>query len=359
VQSLGRLGHDVYVFGEPIDHPILSSRYCRGLVASRGATTPDAFAKDLLRVLEDGRYDLLIPISDIEIDAVSSRLDDIRRHTKVAISEPAQIDIAKDKSRTTKLAIEAGIATPRSYFPRDIAEVEALSASIPYPCVAKIPVSTASLGVSIIADAESLVQFFRDRGKSDNWPFIQEFITGDLYDVTAVCNEGEVVAYFAFRSPIDSQVGGTPPYAYTVNDPELIKTTQKVLRALKWHGAVDLDLLKSADGQYTLLEVNPRFSGTVNFAYKMGVDLPRAYYDLVYGQLKPDYQTSYPEDVLFRTLVPAEVDYLNRQGLRAIKQIIAKSFRRGSVSNIYWDDKPLLRRKARQAAGMIRNRLFG
>jgi len=358
VQSLGRLGHEVFVFGESIDHPVLSSRYCSGLVPSRGASTPDAFAEDLLRTLADGRYDLLVPISDLEIDAVSGHLEEVRRHTRVAISEPAQIDVAKDKARTTQLAAAAGIATPRSYFPRDMAEVEALSRSVAYPCVAKIPVSTASMGVRVVADPDALLRFFRERGTPENWPFVQDFVTGDLYDVTAVCAEGEVVAYFAFRSPIESQVGGTPPYAYTVNDPGLIETTRKVLRALKWHGAVDLDFLKGEDGQYTLLEVNPRFSGTINFAYKMGVDLPRAYHDLAFDRLQPDYQATYPEGVLFRTLVPSEVEYLNRQGLRAVGQIVAKSFQRPSVSNIYWDDKSLLRRKARQAAGMIRQHLF-
>lgn len=359
VQSLGRLGHEVFVFGEPVDHPVLSSRYCSGLVPSRGAATPDDVAEDLLRVLAEGHYDLLIPISDIEIDAVSGHLDEVRRHTRVAMPDPAQVDVVKDKARTTHLAAGAGITTPRSYFPRDLAEVEALSRRIAYPCVGKVPVSTASMGVRVVEDAEALIRFFRERAAPGNWPFVQEFVRGDLYDVTAVCAEGELVAYFGFRSPIDSQVGGTPPYAYTVNDPLLIETTRKVLRAVRWHGAVDLDFLKGEDGEYTLLEVNPRFSGTVNFAYKMGVDLPRAYHDLAFGCLKPDYQATYPEGVLFRTLVPAEVEYLNRQGLRAAGQIVAKSFHRPSVSNIYWDDRPLLRRKARQAVGMIRHHLFG
>lgn len=358
VQSLGRLGHEVFVFGEPVDHPVLSSRYCRGLVASRGATTPDAFAEDLLRVLAEGRFDLLVPISDLEIDAISGHLERIRRHTRVALPGPGPINVVKDKARTTHLAAEAGIATPRSYFPRDLAEVEALSRRIPYPCVAKIPVSTASMGVGIAADAEALLRFFRERGEPGNWPFVQEFVRGDLYDVTAVCDEGEMVAHFAFRSPIESQVGGTPPYAYTLNDPLLVEASRKVLRAVGWHGAVDLDFLKGEDGQYTLLEVNPRFSGTVNFAYKMGVDLPRAYHDLAFGCLRPSYQADYPEGVLFRTLVPAEVEYFNRRGLRAAGEIVAKTFQRPWVSNIYWDDRPLLRRKARQAVGMIRHHLF-
>ena len=77
-----------------------------------------------------------------------------------------------------------------------------------------------------------------------------------------------------------------------------------MVRALDWHGAVDFDFLRDATGQYLLLELNPRFSGTINFACKMGVDLPGAYLDLAFDNLKQSYQRDYAEGICFERSFP-------------------------------------------------------
>ncbi len=355
VQSLGRLGHQVSVIGSDPGYPLATSKYCHEIVVC-AREEHGAYADDLLRTVREGGYDMLIPISDRTIAVVSDHLDEIRKHTRLELPRPDQIALAGDKVQTMRFAEAHGVVIPPTYYPSDMEALETLSREIDYPCVAKLPVSTASHGVKVVHDAAGLKRFFIDQGTKENWPFIQGFIAGDLYDVTAVCDQGRVVAHFAFRSPIDSQVGGTPPFAYTVNDPVLLDATIKVLEGIGWHGAVDLDFLRGDDGRYYLLEVNPRFSGTINFAYKMGVDLPKAYFDVAFGCTQDNYQTDYPEGVLFRTLVPSELWYVNRQGLKAVRQIIAKSFYRPSTTNVYWDDLPLLRRKVREGLGILRRR---
>ena len=356
VQSLGRLGHQVSVIGSDPRYPLATSKYCRDIVVCAREERTDAYAEDLLRAVREGGYDMLIPISDRTIAIVTDHLDEIRKHTRLELPRPDQIALAGDKVQTMRFAQAHGVVIPPTYYPPDMEALETLSREIDYPCVAKLPVSSASHGVKIVHDAAALQRFFVDQGTEENWPFVQGFIAGDLYDVTAVCNHGRIVAHFAFRSPIDSQVGGTPPFAYTVNDPALLEATAKVLEGIGWHGAVDLDFLRGDDGRYYLLEVNPRFSGTINFAYKMGVDLPKAYFDVAFDCVQDSYQADYPDDVLFRTLVPSELWYVNRQGLKAVKQIVAKSFHRPSTTNVYWDDLPLLRRKVREGLGILRRR---
>jgi len=91
--------------------------------------------------------------------------------------------------------------------------------------------------VQVVRTPEELVAFFEKRGTEGNWPFVQRFVPGDIYDVTAVCDHGRVVAMFAFRSPIKYHLGGTPPYAYSTTDPVLTDAARRFVEALEWHGA--------------------------------------------------------------------------------------------------------------------------
>jgi len=353
VQSYGRRGHDVFLLDHDPRQPNARSKYCRGVVRSPPESNGAAYLENLIAVLRDGAYDLLVPISDAVVDTIAGHVEEIRRHVRVELAPAERVLSGQNKAKLAKFAPKHGIRIPESYFPDDLNQARSLADRIGYPCVAKLPMGTGSTGVQVVRSADTLVAFFEQRGAPDNWPFVQEFVGGDLYDVTAVCDRGNLVAHFAFRSPIESQVGGTPPYAFTVNDPALIEATRQVVRALDWHGAVDFDFLRDATGQYLLLELNPRFSGTINFACKMGVDLPGAYFDLAFDNLKQSYQRDYAEGILFRTIVPAEILYWNRARWVAGKEILRRSVQFPMRTNIYWSDTPLLLRKLRQAGWLI------
>ncbi len=353
VQSYGRLGHQVVLYDPDPKQPLSKSKFCSGFIESPAENSGDTYVDRLLQVLRDGKFDLFVPVSDAVVDTIAGRIDELRQHVRVELASPDKVRNGQDKAKLARFALQHDIRIPHSYFPENLEQARALAEEISYPCVAKLPMGTGSTGVQIVRDARALIAFFEQRGSPDNWPFVQEFIGGDLFDVTAICKHGDVVAFFAFRSPIESQVGGTPPYAFTLHDPELVDATRKVARELGWHGAVDFDFLRNAKGEYLLLELNPRLSGTTNFAYKLGVDLPKAYLDLAFGRLEQSYQRDYREGIMFRTPIPAEIIYWNRSRWPATKEIMRRSAYFPVRTNIYWSDWPLLIRKIRQAAWLV------
>lgn len=355
VQSLGRLGHEIHLLGPTPGAALARSRYCHGTIPSPPESEGEAWIANLLEVLRSRRFDLIVPISDDVVALLERAREEVSALTGLALAPPDRLAIGRDKAKTTRFAMEHGVPVPDSHFPRDMAEARALArGGIDYPCVAKLPFGTGNLGVQVVHDPKALIRFFEERGRPGNWPFVQRFVPGDIYDVTAVCDHGRVVARFGFRSPIRYHLGGTPPYAYSLRDPVLTETATRFLEALGWHGCIDLDFLLAPDGRYTLLEINPRLSGTTSFACKLGVDLPRAYLDVAFGRAEGDYGSgAYPDGVLFRTVVPAEIWWLNRnRGPRAAEMAL-KTLTPRARTNLCWGDPPLLRAQLRDIAHLL------
>ncbi|MBD0274088.1 MAG: ATP-grasp domain-containing protein [Acetobacteraceae bacterium] len=357
LQGLGRAGHDVWLLGANPRSAIAQSRFCRGILPSPPETEGDAWIANLLSALRTGAFDLIVPVSDAAVGLMSRARDEVSALTGLALAPPDRLEIGRDKAKTTRFALEHGVPVPETFFPRDMEEARALARSVDYPCVAKLPLGTGSLGVQVTATPAELVAFFEERGAADNWPFVQRFVPGDLYDVTAVCDRGRMVALFAFRMPMKYHLGGTPPYVYSVKDPALLAAARRFLEAIGWHGCVDLDFLLAPDGRYTLLELNPRLSGTTNFALKMGVELPRAYHDVVFGCAQGDYGSAgYAGGVLFRSVVPAEMWWWNAGRRSRTAEVILKTLNPRVRTNLHWGDPPLLRAQLRDARRMLARR---
>jgi predicted ATP-grasp superfamily ATP-dependent carboligase len=341
VQSYGRAGHEVYLFDPDPDVPLGRSRYCAGVIRAPKDSQAE-YRNALIRTLENGGFDLMVPISDDVVDVVADYQDDIRKLCRIEVAAPESLALARNKAATCQFAESKGILTPKTYYPATIEETQALSRSIDYPCVAKFPRGTSSLGVRICHSASDLLDFFQSTDSADNWPIVQDYVPGDIYDITAICNRGEVVAYFTFYSPLAVQVGGTPPYAFTYRSPEFLETAFRVLRELRWHGAIDLDFLRGPDGKFYLLEINPRLSGTVNMAQKLGIDLPRAYFDVAFGNTRRNYQVDYDNEILFRNVLTAELKWLKGDPPRRAWLALKYALRYRNRTNIYWRDWPLI-----------------
>lgn len=347
VQSYGRAGHDVHLFDPDPDVQLGRSRHCDGVIPSPPEHETTAYRTALLETLESGGFDLLVPASDAVADIVARLQDDLPARTRVASASAEQVALAGSKRDTGRFAEAAGILTPDTFYPDTRDQALRLAERMSYPCVAKRPMGTANDGVLICSSAAELMAFFDAPESDGNWPIVQSFVDGDFYDATAVCDHGEVVGLFAFYCPQSYYIGGTPPYAYSVTDPAFLTTARQVLEALNWHGAVDLDFLQDTDGRYRLLEINPRFSGTVNMALKLGLDLPRAYFDVAFGQRSGDYRIRYPNDMLFRTVFDVELNWIGRRPGARLWIAFTKSLRRFRT-NIYWSDGPLLRDQLRR-----------
>lgn len=94
------------------------------------------------------------------------------------------------------------------------------------------------------------------------------------------------------------------PYFTRITNPEIRKIGRILGEQLKHIGNLDVDVFER-DGQYYVLELNPRFGGGFPFSYEAGVNFPGAIIKWLKG-----------EEIDNNTLVPkyckafAKCDYL-------------------------------------------------
>ena len=89
-------------------------------------------------------------------------------------------------------------------------------------------------------------------------------------------NHGELKAYFMHERIHEvPPTGGPSSMAKSFYDEELIAVGSQVLRALKWHGVAMVEFKKDVDdGLYKLIEINPKFWGSLGLSIATGVDFP-------------------------------------------------------------------------------------
>lgn len=148
----------------------------------------------------------------------------------------------------------------------------------PFPCVVKPRVGSGSHGVYVINDQAALDAVVRN-GKN----LIQEFLPGEEYSVDLYVGHSGAVhaAVPRLRLKVDSGVAIT---SRTVFDYEVILAACSVAQIINLRGVANIQFRRDHCGIPKLLEVNPRFAGTMSLTVKSGVNIPQMALDELFGK---------------------------------------------------------------------------
>ena len=137
VRSLGRLGVDVHVLGDPTSAPVARSRYVRSVVPlPQDAGTPAALAEWMTDGLLAGRP-LLVAADDRAASFVQSHADRLVGSFRFdRLPEGLVADLC-DKATLADLATAAGVPTPVNDAPATEAELDDFASSCTFPVVVK------------------------------------------------------------------------------------------------------------------------------------------------------------------------------------------------------------------------------
>ena len=316
------------------------SRYCSGGIVTPRESDKAGYVDALIKIISAQKFDLLIPTSDHTMEFLSEERGRIEPFTKMFLPSRDLISLARFKDRAYRFMLEHDIPIPKTHFPQSIADVEHLADNVSYPCVVKKPRGSANKGNAYFNSKKGLVDYYRGLESKDLWPVIQEFVEGDFYGLTALAWDGEIVDCFMYTSSQEYALNGTPPYGISVVNEDLLGKAAKLFRLLKWNGMINLDFIKGKDGEFKFLEINPRFPGSLDFAYAVGVDFPSAYLDFAFGKTDARFKGfSYKPGVKFR-FVLSEIIYTlrNKKNLPAL---LVNSFNPFLKTDLPWDDPKL------------------
>jgi predicted ATP-grasp superfamily ATP-dependent carboligase len=278
VRSLGRKGVQVTVGERTLLNTSFFSKYCaRRLIYPSPRQAQNQFIEFLLEEIKKNRYDCLFPMEEETLLLLAKYHSEISQYTYLLSPDLKKIEFVRDKSVLMQFAEKLGIPTPRTFhispslpLPFD---------SIPIPAVIKPRISSGSLGIVYVKKKEDLMPSYERVHERFPFPIVQEWIPdgGGVYGFSALYDEtSNVKAAFVHKKlrmyPIQ---GGPSTLGEGVEHPQVMEMGLSLLKSLDWVGVGMAEFkVDPRDGMPKLMEVNPRFWGSLQLAIVSGVDFP-------------------------------------------------------------------------------------
>lgn len=299
VRSLGSKGLWVAV-GESTPSSLGAvSRYCSQHVSySDPYDTPRAFFDDILKHINTLEISFLLPITEATTYVLLLYRDELPSHVVLPFPATDSIEQLANKNKLFELAASSAIPIPETIFCQNPKEgLDALSTMDEFPIVLK-PFKSKILEKGRILSTQVIVAKSSEEARSAlstheyfNFPFtIQSFINGTGQGIFALFNHGEPVCYFAHRRLREKPPGGGVSVLCESArvDEKLKSSAETLLRKAKWHGVAMVEFRVSENDTGYLMEVNPRFWGSLQLAIDSGIDFPYWLYLVSIGQPVPE-----------------------------------------------------------------------
>lgn len=318
VRSLGQAGYYVIVMGTNKRSQSFYSKYCQEKLVSPDPKNKVEFIHFLKNYLINNKIDVLIPVGYNSTITISNNRNELLPYVKIPIAEKKAIDIASDKRKTLQLAKNLQILIPREY--NSIEKIDR------YPIVIKGIYESGQIKyINSKEEAETI-----DLATN----VIQEYINGEGYGFYALFNRGYVRAFFMHQRIREYPVtGGSSTCAKSVYCDELKKIGLKILEELHWHGVAMVEFKKKLyNGDYVLMEINPKFWGSLDLSIASKVNFPKL---LVEMTIEGDVEliNQYDTDITYRWPFPDEILHLCANPY-SIPEIISDFFDKRAYCNI-------------------------
>jgi predicted ATP-grasp superfamily ATP-dependent carboligase len=300
VRSLGRQGHEVSVLVRDRGDLAARSRFCSTAEIVPNLTV-DNFAEVVLKVLKRKQYDLLMPVGFRSTLAAASSKKALTSLTHLEVAEAGKIELAADKKGVRELALGLGLNVPATFYPSSIEGARELAGQLLYPVVLKPPSEALPKSIRVVRSQKEFLPSFESLRATwplspDELPMIQSFVPGYGCGFFALYQNGVCKRVFMHRRIREyPPAGGVSCCAESFYDPNLKKAGIKLLDALNWHGVAMVEFRYDPDEKkYTLLEINPKFWGSLDLALAAGADFPRYLCEMASGE-----NLSYAEDYCY------------------------------------------------------------
>lgn len=195
---------------------------------------------------------------------------------RVPLSPLAALQLCRDKLALLDRARDV-VPVPRY----EVIDAATAGRTHGFPLFAKPRVGAGSRGAAVIDDAGQLQAL-----PADGSYLLQELLPGDEYSVD-VYLRGDGVAIAAVPRVRMKTDSGIAVAARTVHDADVIDAAVRVAQAAGIRYVANVQFRRAADGTAKLLEINPRFPGTLPLTAEAGVDIPALLVAEMAGQPMP------------------------------------------------------------------------
>jgi carbamoyl-phosphate synthase large subunit len=234
----------------------------RRMILPRG--DDERFASLLLALCEREGIDVLVPTVDSELIPLAAHRDKFEAAgVRLVLAALPTLETCLDKW-ALHARCHGRVRTPDTLLLDESFD----PASAPLPAIVKPRTGSGSRGIHRVDSVEAF-----DRLKCDGSLLVQELLPGAEYSLDVLAtHEGRVIATVPReRLKIDSGIAVT---ARTRHDECLEKIGREVAELIGLTGVANVQVKGDVHGEPALLEVNPRFPGTMALTVASGPDMP-------------------------------------------------------------------------------------
>jgi carbamoyl-phosphate synthase large subunit len=260
----------------------------RRLIVPRGDS--DSYVASVLEVCERLEIAVLIPTVDSElIPLAEARAAFAAIGTELVLASLDTLQMCLDKWALHRRC-EGAVRVPRSL----LADA-GFDPSLPeLPVIVKPRVGSGSRGIRLVEDRDELERLGRD-----GTLLVQENLPGPEYSLDVLArSDGRVIAVVPrARLKVDSGIAVT---GRTVHDEALQEIGRQVAERIGLTSVANVQVKEAEDGEPALLEVNPRFPGTMPLTVASGINMPKLCVDDALGSPLPEEMLTFKDLAMVR-----------------------------------------------------------
>jgi carbamoyl-phosphate synthase large subunit len=259
------------------------------------------FVEAMLEICGEHGIDVLVPTVDSELVPLADARDEFEAAgTSVLVAPTRALHLCLDKWALMQVA-DGSVPIPRSAPLDDDFD----PGDFDLPVLVKPRVGSGSRGVRRV-DSWDALGAIRDRSL-----LVQAHLPGPEYSLDVLASaSGEVRAVVPReRLRVDSGIAIT---SRTVHDEELEAIGAQAVETVGTTGVANVQVMRDADGTPRLIEINPRFPGTMPLTVASGVNMPRLALGELLGEPIPAGRLEFSDVAMTRVFenVPIALDEL-------------------------------------------------
>lgn len=217
------------------------------------------FPERLLELVTSHRPDIVLPVGHASFAATLSVTGKLPDATSALVPSMTSFSLATDKSATYELADQLGIRAPME-LPMPIDTSRWRSDSFDFPIFVKSRHEQGGVSTALIGSEAELAAF--DPVSLGGDVIFQEFISGPPHTY-AHCgyfeNGRPIVSFQHLELRSVPRRGGSGTRVRVVDEPEVAALGNQLLQELEWDGVAQVEFKRSSQGQFVLMEINPKF----------------------------------------------------------------------------------------------------
>ena len=249
------------------------------------AAGAEVLYNSIKHIHDQEKIDIIIPNFDAELYnfiTISPRLKALGIHTFLPTFDMFD---ARDKLNLFAFGKKHNLLVPKDKAIYAVSELNALADDFVYPLVVKGKYYEAVVAYTL---EQAQKAFYKISAK---WGFpiiVQQFINGTEVNIAALGDgEGNATSIIPMRKMYITDKGKAWA-GITLEDDALIDLAKQFVAATKWRGGFEIEIMKTANDELYIMEINPRFPAWIYLSAGAGQNQPAALVKMALGEkIKP------------------------------------------------------------------------